>query len=74
MMKVQTNKYLPKPKCQHPNPEITSPCCGPGRIIECGCQGMYQVWCNDCQNEELSDAEASAILKENLDYDSTIEP
>ena len=54
-------------RCPHENVEVTPPCCSPlQRIIECGCQGMYSVFCHDCQNDDLRDYECSDIIERML--------
>lgn len=54
-------------RCPHLNVEVTPPCCSPlQRIIECGCQGMYSVFCHDCQNDDLRDYEISDIIEGSL--------
>ena len=55
-------------RCQHDNVEVTPPCCNAGqRIIECGCQGRYSIYCKDCQNEDLRDYEISDIIGKALE-------
>ena len=48
-------------KCAHENLEIEEPCCTGGATgyIECACGGQTSVYCPDCNNEDLSDNEAS---------------
>ena len=46
-------------RCLHENVEVEPPCCS-GR--DCGCYGMYSVYCPDCDNEDLTEVEAQAII------------
>ena len=48
--------------CPHDNVEIEPPCCSGGAYIACGCQGMYNVYCPDCHNDDLTDNDIEAIL------------
>lgn len=50
-------------RCPHYNVEVEPPCCFGGAIIECGCRGMYSVYCPDCDNEDLTDLEIEVILE-----------
>lgn len=55
-------------RCPHLNIEVTPPCCSPyQRIIECACQGMYSIYCPDCQNEDLRDYDISDIIEKELE-------
>jgi hypothetical protein len=54
-------------RCQHSNVEVTPPCCSPfQRIIECACQGMYSVYCPDCNNKDMRDYEIENIIEGSL--------
>ena len=54
-------------RCPHLNVEVIPPCCSPyQRIIECGCQGVYSVYCPDCHNEDMRDYEYSDIIEWSL--------
>jgi len=47
-------------KCLHKNVHIEKPCCNGNN---CDCRGMYYVYCEDCDNEDLEDYEADLILE-----------
>ena len=52
-------------KCTHPDPEVEPPCCttrGSSGYFECGCGGMYSVYCNDCSNDDMTDQDVENIL------------
>ena len=44
--------------CQHDNIEIEPPCCttpdSDTGYISCGCGGMTNVYCPDCENSDLT--------------------
>lgn len=57
--------YL-KMRCTHRNIEVTPPCCtatGSSGNIECGCGGMYTVYCPDCNNADLTDQEIEVFIE-----------
>ena len=47
-------------KCLHKNTVVNPPCCNGS---DCGCGGVYDVYCEDCDNEDLEDYEADLILE-----------
>lgn len=52
------------------NVEVEPPCCSAFiRIIECGCGGMYSVYCPDCQNDDMSENDITNILEGIYDND-----
>jgi len=58
-------------RCPHLNVEVTPPCCSPfQRIIECACQGMYSVYCQDCKNEDMREYEPHDIIENYLDNEN----
>lgn len=64
-------------RCTHENVEVQAPCCssrGSSGYIECGCQGQYNVYCEDCQNDDMRDDDVERIITNYLrnemrDYD-----
>ena len=43
--------------------EVEPPCCSAfSRIIECGCGGLYSVYCYDCQNDDMTETDIENIL------------
>ncbi len=47
-------------KCDHELAEVEPPCCS-GR--DCGCYGLYGVYCSDCHNDDLEQYEVDAIVE-----------
>ncbi len=53
-------------KCDHEFAEVTPPCCstrGPSGYIECGCGGMYSVYCPDCDYMNMADFEVEELVE-----------
>jgi len=48
-------------KCEHPNAEVTPPCCD-GRA--CACNGMYTVDCQDCTPSEIPSTELDTLIND----------
>lgn len=53
-------------RCPHENVEVESPCCSG---YDCGCEGKYNVYCEDCRNEDLRDNEAELITESEVCYE-----
>ena len=52
-------------KCSHPNAEVTPPCCssrGSSGFIECGCAGLFAVYCSDCKNEDMTESDIEELI------------
>lgn len=44
--------------------DVVPPCCsGFSRIIECGCGGLYSVYCPDCQNDDMREEDIENIIE-----------
>ena len=57
--------------CTHEFAEIEPPCCS-GR--DCGCYGLYGVYCYDCNNDDLTEHQVQQILDERVQsYDEYLE-
>lgn len=59
---VDEDGYL---KCAHSNITVEPPCCsspGSSGYIECGCDGMYSVWCSDCRNADMSGDDMDSLV------------
>lgn len=44
--------------------EYTPPCCNGS---DCDCRGLWSIFCNGCDNEDLSDHEAETLLNDHLE-------
>ena len=61
-------------KCPHPEEqvEITPPCCkfptGEYGRWDCGCYGQYSVYCNACDNRDMTDSDIESILEAQYDH------
>lgn len=68
---VETSSYSLKDgdtflTCDHEFAEITPPCCstrGSSGYIECGCGGMYSVYCPDCDYMNMPDNEVDELIE-----------
>lgn len=54
--------------CQHNDITIEEPCCSPfstgsSGYIECGCGGNISIYCNDCDNKDLTDEQVNDIIE-----------
>lgn len=52
--------------CLHENAEVDRACCSgvdSDGLMSCGCGGMDSVYCDDCDNEDLTDSDVEAILE-----------
>ena len=47
-------------KCQHKNVIVEPPCCNGA---DCGCQGLAEIFCPDCNSYDLSDDDIEYILQ-----------
>lgn len=48
-------------KCPHDNVQIIQACCttvGESGNIECGCAGLDRIYCEDCDNQDMTEEEA----------------
>lgn len=53
-------------RCLHERAEVEPPCCstrGSSGYIECGCGGMYSVYCPDCDYMNMPDNEVEALIE-----------
>lgn len=53
--------------CTHEDHTIQTPCCSSGRIIECGCQGLHGVVCNNPDCTGLEQHETDELIGNYLD-------
>ena len=55
--------------CLHERAEVTPPCCstrGSSGYIECGCGGLYSVYCPDCDYMNMPDSEIDALIEASI--------
>lgn len=53
-------------RCLHERAEVTPPCCstvGSSGYIECGCGGLYSVYCPDCDYMNMPDYEVNDLIE-----------
>jgi hypothetical protein len=58
-------------KCDHEFAEVTPPCCS-GR--DCGCYGLYSVYCPDCDYMNMPDFEVDALIEATIPEEPEYEP
>jgi len=53
-------------KCAHEDVDVEEPCCSTkdkDGLIQCGCEGSYTVYCNNCRNEDMTQSESDTIVE-----------
>ena len=46
--------------CDHEYAEVTPPCCSGA---DCGCYGLYSVYCDDCDYMNMPEFEVEALIE-----------
>ncbi len=57
-------------RCAHINAEVEPPCCSgidSEGLPSCGCYGQYSVYCYDCHNKDMTDADVENIVEAYLE-------
>lgn len=56
--------------CPHYDVDVEPPCCstrGSSGYIECGCGGDYNIYCNDCKNEDMTDSDYDRVFEDYIE-------
>lgn len=57
--------------CDHEFAEVTPPCCNGN---DCGCYGLYSVYCPDCDYMNMPDFEVDALIGATIPEEPEYEP
>ena len=58
-------------RCDHEYVEVEPPCCSGS---DCGCYGLYSVYCSDCDNEDLNESEVDDLIEATIPEPPEYEP
>jgi len=58
-------------KCDHEFAEVTPPCCNGN---DCGCYGLYSVYCPDCDYMNMPEFEIEALVEATIPEEPEYEP